>query len=652
MLKQFFRIALILLVVLMSGQYVRFVNLVAAAPAFTAASNIVISEIQVAGDGGANDEFVELYNPTAAPIDISGWSLQYLGGGASTFNKRNFTTAANTVIPANGFYLVVGSAYNGLTSSDFTLSAYSFSGTGATIFLVNNQSTLTTGSEASIVDKVAYGSGTLYPEGAAAPVPASEQSIARNSVIGGGGAPCDETNDNSVDFTVQSPPGPQNTSSGIVYCLVPSDTPTATATGTETSTPTVTPTPTNTPVYPTRSLLINEVAWAGTAADPNDEWIELYNPGSAAINLSGWRLVSSGTNPALDISLSGAIAPGGYFLLERTDDNNVSSIPADQIYTGALSNTGDFLLLYAPDGSTVVDSANWYPDNIVRPWPAGSASPNFSSMERHAIVADSATAWFTYANNLITAYDAQSNPIKGTPRQTNWAYGVTATPYPTSTPTRTATATIFRTPYPSRTPTPVVDAIVINEFLPRAASDWNKDGEINLHDEYIELINIGVAPTNLRGWRLNHIFGKNVTYILPEIIIQPNEKVIFFGLETNIILSDGGGTVRLLKPNGVPYDAVTYTLVTAADRSWCRVPDGRGLWQGDCEPTLRRANAAASGVAVTTPQPISYLLQRPSYPLPEACPLSGAPGEIIRAECDSPGLGLSNPKYVYRYKKR
>ena len=88
-----------------------------------------------------------------------------------------------------------------------------------------------------------------------------------------------------------------------------------------------------------RSVVINEVAWSGTAAGADDEWIELYNPSNASITITGWTLRSTsvGTS-ALNITLSGTIAAGGYFLLERDNNFTVSDVAADQIYTGGASN--------------------------------------------------------------------------------------------------------------------------------------------------------------------------------------------------------------------------------------------------------------------------------------------------------------------------
>ena len=104
-------------------------------------------------------------------------------------------------------------------------------------------------------------------------------------------------------------------------------------------------------------VVINEIAWMGTAASPSDEWIELYNNTDQDIDLAGWTLAA--TTGTLNIALNGSISAHGYFLLERTDDTVISDMPAD--WTGSfgtgLLNEGDVLTL-TDKLANVIDTAN------------------------------------------------------------------------------------------------------------------------------------------------------------------------------------------------------------------------------------------------------------------------------------------------------
>ena len=103
------------------------------------------------------------------------------------------------------------------------------------------------------------------------------------------------------------------------------------------------------------NLVINEIAWMGTAISASDEWLELHNLTDEEVDLSGWRLEAADASPK--INLAGTIPADGYFLLERTDDDTVAAITADQIYTGALSNTSEWLKLYDADNN-LIDQIN------------------------------------------------------------------------------------------------------------------------------------------------------------------------------------------------------------------------------------------------------------------------------------------------------
>ena len=125
------------------------------------------------------------------------------------------------------------------------------------------------------------------------------------------------------------------------------------------------------PVLGAGAIIINEIAWMGslpktgeTATQAaNNEWIELKNTTSALINLNGWKLTAQDGAP--DIILDGVITASGFFLLERTSDDTIPGIQADQIYVGALSNSGERLFLKNASGEIVNEA------NASSGWPAG-----------------------------------------------------------------------------------------------------------------------------------------------------------------------------------------------------------------------------------------------------------------------------------------
>ena len=103
------------------------------------------------------------------------------------------------------------------------------------------------------------------------------------------------------------------------------------------------------------SVVINEIAWAGSKNDYTKEWIELYNPTDKNININGWRLIDR--LGKINIVLKGKITPFSFFTLERTSEETLPDIKADFIYTGALKNSGGYLMLINKRGK-IVDEVN------------------------------------------------------------------------------------------------------------------------------------------------------------------------------------------------------------------------------------------------------------------------------------------------------
>ncbi len=170
-----------------------------------------------------------------------------------------------------------------------------------------------------------------------------------------------------------------------------------------------------------QGVVINEVAWAGTLASPSDEWIELFNTSNSTVDLTGWTLAFGKKVIDLGSGKETVIAPGGYFLLERSNDNTIADVTADLIYTGTLSNGGAVIKLIDATGK-VVDTANAKQE---KGWAAGSAATGelpYASMERiDPRGPDVPSNWKTNDGVHRAGHDAAGNPINGTPKAENSA---------------------------------------------------------------------------------------------------------------------------------------------------------------------------------------------------------------------------------------
>lgn len=160
------------------------------------------------------------------------------------------------------------------------------------------------------------------------------------------------------------------------------------------------------------TIIINEIGWMGTLASANDEWIELYNLTNMPVDLSGWRLEADDDTP--QIVLNGMIASKGVFLLERTTDSTVSTQIAQQIYSGALSNTVEYLRLKNADGQVIDEVDSWH---------AGSNSPKASMVRVNSGLSGISPAAWASATIFEGARDAAGNEIIGSPGLVNKTQG-------------------------------------------------------------------------------------------------------------------------------------------------------------------------------------------------------------------------------------
>ena len=278
------------------------------------------------GDGLVNssDEYIELYNPQAGAVDVSGWMVDDSEGGS-----RDYVLPAGTVLAPHGF-LLLSHAQTGVALNN----------DGDSVRLLGPDGL-------AEVDRFDYGG--------------SHADTAWSRTVDGDGA-----------WTETYPPSPGG----------PNIAPTPTTTPTATPTPTMTLSP-----YPTPAdgaLLLNEVLPAprdidwdsdGTA-DFHDEWVELYNRETTAADLAGWGL-SRGPLGADGLPTgftyrfpAGMRAPAHGFLVIYQRQSHV-----------VLPNPDGDLYLVRPDGR-IADSFTWtlspgydrsysrYPDGM-GPWGVG-----------------------------------------------------------------------------------------------------------------------------------------------------------------------------------------------------------------------------------------------------------------------------------------
>lgn len=167
------------------------------------------------------------------------------------------------------------------------------------------------------------------------------------------------------------------------------------------------------------SVIISEVAWSGTAANPSHEWLELYNAGDVPVDLSGWIL----TDDEVLCALSGNIPPQGFLVLERYEAGLID-VAADHFLLGVLSDSGETIRLLDHAGD-VVDSANIAGEA----WPAGTAAEQFRSMERaHPQASDEPESWISNNGSTRNGTDANGHPVNGTPGRPNSTWDALSRP--------------------------------------------------------------------------------------------------------------------------------------------------------------------------------------------------------------------------------
>ena len=148
-----------------------------------------------------------------------------------------------------------------------------------------------------------------------------------------------------------------------------------------------TPNGTNNPAFPTLQVTLNEFMAVNdtSLADPADQdyedWFELYNAGTNAVDLTSYTLTDNLTNWNEFVVPAGYVIPPGGFLLvwadKETGQNRATN--RDLHVSFKLSSTNGDIGLFSPDGG-LVDSVSYGPqtnDVSMGRFPDGGALPAY-----------------------------------------------------------------------------------------------------------------------------------------------------------------------------------------------------------------------------------------------------------------------------------
>src|SRR5215467_13815310 len=125
-------------------------------------SGVVIS--QVYGGGGNSgatlkNDFIELFNASASPVSLDGWSVQYASAAGTTWQVTNLSGS----LPAGQYYLIQEAQGAGGTTNLPTPNAtgnIAMSATAGKVALVSSTTALSGGCPvggATVIDFVGYG---------------------------------------------------------------------------------------------------------------------------------------------------------------------------------------------------------------------------------------------------------------------------------------------------------------------------------------------------------------------------------------------------------------------------------------------------------------------------------------------------------------
>lgn len=319
------------------------------------------------------------------------------------------------------------------------------------------------------------------------------------------------------------------------------------------------------------SILIGEIAWAGSSRSSADEWLELWNLSTADTNIGGFRLTGASSEPILFPAT--ATIPGlGVYLISNYAQQEERSVIAttSHLVTTALSLSNSALQITLQNASgTIIDSVG----NGQVP-SAGSSGKTPSSMF-HDIHNTTTSTWISASQ---TKNMKDNVPDLGTP---GWCDACTAQIHATSSTISVEISSTVPTIIEDQESLPILDIRTPTSSIdipPKPNYHLVRLNEIepapSIGKEWIEIISLDkekVIP--LAGYTIHDAKGRIIQ--LTEGTIAPQQHLIL--QLSRAVLANSGDTVSLYAPTEKLIDTMRYTT-TKKGEAWARLPDGTGEW--------------------------------------------------------------------------
>ena len=175
--------------------------------------NLVISQVQAGSVANANDEFVEIHNNGASPVDLNGYRVVYRSqNGANDVATPFAAWTTPTILQPGQYYLIAATSYDGGIVPDKT---YDPSACSCSMSATNGGLAIRFGANntGTIIDSIGWGSVTNgFNEGTATPAAGNDNSKVRAQ------NGCQDTDNNSVDFTTLTPGAARNSLTSPFPC--------------------------------------------------------------------------------------------------------------------------------------------------------------------------------------------------------------------------------------------------------------------------------------------------------------------------------------------------------------------------------------------------------------------------------------------------